>query len=256
VKNYPCTKNIISYLNDQNADIKIMLQTGSSSIEKIVNLIPLIDGLSYSVDISSSPKVKNVKNLAKINNECQKYSVITQIQTILDKVDKPEDILEFLKLCHSHEMGWIGIEYPQYQRYSKNDLNHQIATYLKIIDFSDDFPELKIGGAIIESACDYIHKKSYSSPCMCGERSITVQPDGKVTPSLHTSLSEEYSFDEFIRLKENRGLRLKYGICSDCQFWGVCHGGCMSHARFITGDALNRDEEYCYVLSNVLTNLK
>ncbi len=254
-KTYPLTKDLITYLNNLSENIKIVLQTGSPSHEKIVNLIPSIDGLSYSIDISSSPKAKNIKHLETISKECQQHSVISQIQTVLSKSDKPDDILKFMKTCESHEIGWIGLGYPQYQRHSKNELDGQIETYLQIIKFIDSFLELKVGGAMIESVCDFIQGISYNSSCMCGEKSITIQPDGTITPSLHNSLNKRYNLSEFIRLKEDRCSVLKNGICSCCQFWNTCHGGCMAHAEFITGNVYNRDVEYCYVLSNVLRRI-
>jgi len=254
-KNYPLTKHLISYLNNLNKNIKIVLQTGSASLDKIVDLIPLIDGLSYSIDLSFSPKVKNIKHLDTICKECQKYSVTSQIQTILSNNDNPEDIFKFMKVCASHEIGWIGMQYPQYQRYTKSELESQVEIYLQIINFMDSFVELNVGGAIIESACDYIQGVSYSSSCMCGEKSITIQPDGTITPSLHNTLNKKYNLTEFARLKEERCSILKDGICSCCQFWSVCHGGCMAHAEFITGNAYSRDVEYCYVLSNVLSRI-
>ncbi len=249
---FPITCEIIDHLRSQNTNLKIVLQTGTSDIKKLQEIIPRIDGLSYSIDISSSPKAKNIQNLLKISDDCKKHSVITQIQTILDVSDDPETIIEFIKSCESCDVGWIGLEYPQYQRNSKNVMDRQISVYLKIIESLNDISQIIVGGAIIESALDYAHGNLYSSSCMCGEKSITIQPDGTITPSLHFFLNKKVTIQEFANLKKNRSTQLRNGICSECKYWMVCYGGCMAHADFLTGDPSNRDEEYCYLLSNVL----
>jgi radical SAM additional 4Fe4S-binding domain len=253
--NYPITEDLIQYLKETNKNIKIVVQTGEFSIKKILNIIPFIDGLSYSVDISSSPKVRNFHNLQKIGEGCKENGVDLQIQTILNILDTSEDILQFIKICELYNAGWIGLEFPQYQRYSKNDLNHQITIYLQILKSVKRFPYISIGGAIIESACDYARRNLYKSSCLCGEKSITIQPDGSLTPSLHTNLNSKFSLTTFAKIKNKRNNVLRSGICSDCQFWDVCWGGCMAHAEFLTGSYLNRDEEYCYILSNILKSM-
>ena len=254
-KIFPVTCEIIHNLRQQNANIKIVVQTGTSDIEKIYQIIPLVDGLSYSIDISSSPKVKNAQNLLKICHECQEHSVLTQIQTILDISDNPKTIIEFIKTCESSGAGWIGLEYPQYQRYSQNLMDHQISVYLELIEALKGITQITIGGAIIESTLDYIHGNSYSSSCMCGEKSITIQPDGSISPSLHFFINKKNTIPEFLNLKKIRSSALRDGICGECDYWGVCHGGCMAHAEFLTGSSMNRDEEYCYILSNVIKTL-
>lgn len=254
-ENISKTIEIIDYLKKYDSDIKIVVQTGIPSIKRIMSIIPKIDGLSYSIDISSSPKIKNIENLKKITEECKLNSVLVQIQTVLNMADNPSKIYKFLKFCKSNGVGWIGIGYPQYSRYLKKDLDFQIKTYKEIIDNIDEFSGMRIGGSIIESVLDYSRGQTYSSSCMCGENSITIQPNGLITPSLHYSLSKNYTFNEYIHLKRLRQHILKTQNCKNCQFWGICQGGCMAHAHFLSGDVLHRDEEYCYVLTNLLKNL-
>lgn len=252
---FPVTLGIIGQLKDMDADIKIVVQTGSPAIDRLLAIIPLIDGLSYSVDISSSPKAKNIRNLPEVCRECKNQSVITQVQTILNPTDKQETIVDFIRTCESYGAGWIGLEYPQYQRYSKDEMDNQIPAYQTIIEAFGQKSRITVGGAIIESALDYLHGTIYSSSCMCGEKSITVQPDGTITPSLHFFLNQEIPLQDFAGYKKNRSNELRKGVCAGCEYWRVCMGGCMAHAGFLTGTPANRDEEYCYILTNVLKSL-
>lgn len=250
--NYLKTIDIINQLKKYDSDIKIVIQTASSSIKDIINIVPMIDGLSYSIDISSSPKVVNIKNLEQLTRECKLNSVLVQIQTVLNMSDNLKNIFQFLHHCESYNVGWIGIGFPQYSRYSENDLNIQIEIYRNIIENINEFSEMRIGGAIIESVLDYLNSHIYCSSCMCGEKSITIQPNGLITPSLHLSLSNMFSFKEFTKLKKIRRLVLRNQICRNCKIWDICYGGCMAHAYFLTGEILQKDTEYCYVLSHLL----
>lgn len=254
--NYDETKSIIDYLFSLQRNIKVVLQTGSSNIEKLDKMIPKIDGLSYSIDLSNSPKASNLKNLENITKICKDNDVSIQIQTLLSPTDSLESIYKFINVCTLYGVGWIGIEYPNYQRYSKEELDAQIYVYSTLITHLKQFEDISVGGAIIESVVDFFSGYKYSSPCMCGEKSITIQPDGSVSPSLHFEPIEFPTLDDYIEKKFYREQLLRKGNCSECKIWDVCLGGCMGHAKFLTGDFYKPDKEFCYLLLGVIKKLK
>lgn len=253
---YNETKCLVDYIISLKRNIKIVLQTGSSDTEKIRELIPKIDGLSYSIDLSISPKVSNLEKLETIAGICKDNDVSIQIQTLLSPEDNIENIYQFINTCISHDIAWIGIDYPKYQRYSKEELDTQISIYSTLIRHLKQFEGISIGGAVIESVIDFFGGCIYSSSCMCGEKSITIQPDGSISPSLHLDGNEFPSLDIFIEQKIKRERQLRKGYCSECEIWDVCHGGCMGHAKFLTGDFYNPDDEFCYLLSGVIKAVK
>lgn len=254
--NYDETKSVIDYIISLKRNIKIVLQTGSSDTEKILEIIPKIDGLSYSIDLSISPKVSNLEKLETIAGICKDNNVSIQIQTLLSPEDNIENIYQFINTCIYHGIRWIGIEFPNYQRYSKEELDRQIITYSELIRHLKLFEGISVGGAVIESVTDFLGGGIYSSSCMCGEKSITIQPDGSISPSLHLEYNEFPSLDIFIEKKIRRERQLRKGYCYECEIWDVCHGGCMGHAKFLTGDFYNPDNEFCYLLSRVIRTVK
>lgn len=251
-QNYHKTELIIENIILLEKNIKIVLQTGSSDIEKLIELIPKIDGLSYSIDLSSSPKVRNLEKLGTIASFCKEHEVIIQVQTMLNLKDSIETICQFINLCILHGVGWIGLDYPQYQLYTREELDTQISVYFELFKRLKEFKGIVIGGSIIEAVIDFFSGYTYSSSCMCGEKSITIQPDGSISPSLHFGSSEFSSLDIFVENKSNRERRLRMGNCKECEIWDVCHGGCMGHAKFLTGDIYESDKEFCYLLSGVI----
>lgn len=255
-KTYPKTKGIIEHLTSLERDVKVVLQTASSDIEKLLEVIPKLDGLSYSIDLSSSPKVMNLANLETIVRCCKKYDVIIQVQTVLSPKDKAETIRQFVDLCALHGVGWIGLGYPTYQLYAKEEMDSQLVIYSELIRHLKKFRGISIGGAIVESAIDFLKGNRYSSFCMCGENSVTIQPDGSLSPSLCFEPNAFESLDTFVKAKYEREKKLREGYCSDCEIWNVCHGGCMGHAKFLTGDMYSHDNEFCYLISGVIKKLK
>ncbi len=255
-RNYPKTMKIIEYLPSLKKDVKLVLQTGSRDIKKLLTVIPRVDGLSYSVDLSLLPKAANIKNLEIIARQCEKYNTKLQIQTALTQGDDIESICRFIDLCVSYGVGWLGLGYPVYQRYTRKEMNAQIDIYCKTIKHSRNRPEITIGGAIIESAIDFLNGQTYSSCCMCGENSVTIQPDGSLSPSLYFEPSAFKSVDAFVKVKYRREEQLRKDHCLNCEIWDVCHGGCMGHTKFLTGDIYSYDKEFCYVLCGLIEKLK
>ena len=255
-QNYPETKSIIEYLSSVKRDVKLVLQTGSSNMRKLLTLVPKIDGLSYSIDMSLLPKAANIKNLGIISKQCDGHDTKLQIQTILAQGDRPESVCTFINSCVSYGVGWIGLGYPAYQRFTEEEMEAQIDVYCEIIRHSISRPEIGIGGAIIESAIDFLNERTYSSYCMCGENSVTIQPDGSVSPCLYLEPGAFESLDAFVKVKYKRGERLRNDYCLNCGIWGVCYGGCMGHARFLSGDIYSHDREFCYVLSGLVEKAK
>lgn len=252
--NFPETKALIKYLNSLDRNVKIIVQTAGHDTEKIKELIPGIDSLSYSIDLTDSPKMRNLENLEILTAACKEHGVVVQIQTMLSPKDSLEDIFRHIKRCIAAGVQYIGIEYPQYQNYTKEEMDRQIEVYTEIYKHLDDFKGISFGG-IIESATDFFKRSFYSSPCMCGERSVVIEPDGSVVPSFHFGL-KKLSFEEFVQAKSDREKRLVEGNCAGCELWGVCCGGCMEHSKFITGDLYSHDTEYCYLLKGLIKNLK
>lgn len=254
-KNYFVTKNIIQHLISLKKSVKVVLQTGSSDIEKLLEVIPKINGLSYSIDLSSSPKISNLKNLETIARCCKDHDVLIQILTILSPRDHIETICNFIDSCIVNGVECLGLSYPQYQLYTESELDSQVYVYSELIRSLKEFEGISIGGAVIESVVDFFSECTYSSACMCGENSITIQPDGSFSPSLHIEHDEFNSLETFVKCKIKRDKLLRENNCSKCKIWDVCHGGCMGHAKFLTGDIYSHDKEYCYLLSGVIERM-
>lgn len=251
-QNYLMTNGIIEHLITLKRNLRVVLQTGSSNIEKLLEVIPKLDGLSYSVDLSSSPKVSNLGKLETVIGCCKDHDVIIQIQTILSPKDTIETICQFIELCSLQGVKWIGLGYPQYQSSTEEELNMQIKVYSELIKYLKDFKEISIGGIVIESVIDFFNGWTYSSSCNCGEDSVTIQPDGSVSPCLYFKPDEFKSIDAFVETKYTRAEQLRNGYCLKCKIWSVCHGGCMAHAKFLTGDVYSHDKEFCYLISGVI----
>lgn len=251
-QNYRATNGIIEHLITLKRNVRVVLQTGCSNIKKVHQIIPKLDGLSYSVDLSLSPKVSNLEKLETVIECCNDHDVIIQIQTILSPKDTLETIYRFINLCSLYGAKWIGLGYPQYQSYTKEELNAQINVYSDLIRRLKDFKEISIGGTVIESVVDFFKGLVYSSSCNCGDDSVTIEPDGCISPCLYFKPDEFKSLDAFVETKYKREEQLRAGYCSKCEIWGVCHGGCMAYAKFLTGDIYSRDWEFCYLISGVI----
>ncbi len=250
---YPITKTILEYLNSlSNGNIKLILQTGSHNIGKIQELIPKIDGLSYSIDVSSSPKALNIDRLEKITDCCDRYGVAVQIQTILSPIDTLDDVCRLTELCSSYGANWIGVCYPQYLSYDINSLNRQIDIYYRLIKKINNFKNISIGGTVIECVINLLNGWAYKSFCTCGEDCLTIQPDGHISPCLYLKPDEFISIDDFVRAKHLRERKLREGNCSECNLWDICYGGCMVHAKFLTGDFNSNDGEFCYIMRSLI----
>lgn len=255
-KTFSTTEKIIDHLIYLKKNTKIVLQTGTPNIERITKLIPKIDVLSYSMDLSESPKAFNIKNMEKISETCRDYGVLIQILTTLSLKDNVETICQFIENCTLYGIRWIGMVFPEYQLYTKEQLDKQICVYFELLKRLNNFKDITVGGIMIESVLDFLQGKKYFSRCICGERSVVIQPDGSITPSIHFELNKSLSLENFNIIKFQRRSMLENNECAGCKIWNICLGGCMGHANFIAKDFLQPDKEFCYVLSGIINKLK
>lgn len=250
---YEITNKILdSIMVIKKENIKLVLQTGSSNLNKIQSLTKKIDGLSYSIDISLSPKIKNLNRLGEITNYCKDNNVPIQIQTILNENDTIHDINNFINLCCSQGIKWLGMCYPDFQVYNLKTLDKQATIYFELIRESNQFKDISIGGMPIQCAIDFFEGCGYEQSCYCGEKCLTIQPDGRISPCLFLRPDEYMSIESFVDIKHKREKILHEGICADCEMWNVCHGGCMIHSKFLTGNVNSRDETHCYLLKKII----
>lgn len=254
---YAITNKILDYIISlKSKKIRLVLQTGSPNLNRINKLINKLDGISYSIDISLVPKYKNQKRLEGIMNYCNECNMPIQIQTILSAKDTINDINKFIELCSSQGVKWLGICYPDFQTYSHEELNMQANIYTELIENLDNFKNISIGGMSIQSITDFLSGWSYNASCNCGDRCLTIQPDGHISPCLFLKPEDHISLDTFMEVKHRREKMLIKGKCKNCEIWNVCRGGCMIHAKFLTGDINSRDENKCYLIRRIINKIR
>ena len=250
---FEITKSIIKKLNKK---IIKMVQSGINNIQNINKIFPYIDGFSYSIDLSNSPKVQNIKNIIQISLLSKKFKVPIQIQSIINFTDKKLDLFKFINICEDFKFFSVGLCFPNFINYSKKELDKQAIIYSELIKKYYSPKHCIIGGGILDTINDYYNNVRHSSCCMCGECSFTIQPDGQFTPCLHNNINKFIPYNKFAQLKEKRNVILKKGYCSNCDLWDFCHGGCIGNAFFISNDINERDKHFCYVLKETLKKLK
>ena len=250
---YFLTKEIIQTIRQTSPDTKIIIQSGLFGMKHIEAIFPIIDGFSYSVDVSVMPKSKNVRNLKHISALSVQYGVPVQLQTVLSMDDSLTDIVRFLDYCDNLNYNWIGIGYPECMPYTPKDLDIQVWIYANLLNMSSRWQNIILGGAILESIHDYMSGVIYNTSCMCGECSITIQPDGTLTPCYHYRVNEISSVDSISSIKRIREDMLKNTTCVDCDYWGICHGGCLLGGLYHNNNHFTKDPAFCYVLKNLVT---
>jgi len=250
------TKKIIKQIREQMSGSRIVLQSGVYSLKRITEIFPYIDGFSYSIDLSNSPKAINRRNLEKIATLSLEYSVPIQLQTVLNLDDSYSSIKEYLDECDNLNYKWIGLSFPEYTTYTNKELDYQVDIYVNLIKNIAMWKNLKLGGGIIGSVCDYLAGIEYNSCCMCGECTVTIQPDGSITPCYHQEVNNLYSIDEISSAKVLRANHLRNSVCKECDYWCVCHGGCLKGGIFYHDDPQAIDDSFCYVLKKTIDILR
>ena len=196
--------------------------------------------------------ILDVKN-AKLSALSVQYGVPVQLQTVLSMDDSLTDIVRFLDYCDNLNYNWIGIGYPECMPYTPKDLDIQVWIYANLLNMSSRWQNIILGGAILESIHDYMSGVIYNTSCMCGECSITIQPDGTLTPCYHYRVNEISSVDSISSIKRIREDMLKNTTCVDCDYWGICHGGCLLGGLYHNNNHFTKDPAFCYVLKNLVT---
>jgi len=254
---YAITDKILDHIMSlKNEKVKVVLQTGSSNLRKIKDSLEKIDGLSYSVDISGSHKAHNLNKLEELVVYCNDYEVPLQIQTVLSLKDTIEDIDNFINTCRSYGVKWLGLGYPQFQKYNSKEIKLQTKIYSDLINGLDKYKNIYVGGNPLQSILDFLGGWGYETSCYCGEKCITIEPDGRISPCLYLRPDDFKSIDTFLIIKHKREKALRDGECSNCEMWAVCHGGCMVNAMFLMGDINCCDKIQCKLMKNLVDTVR
>lgn len=248
------TLNVLSMLSDSPQCKKCILSTAIGDAKHLSRALPYVDFLYFSMDISharTNRKRLSKQYLRQLSDLCVQHQTELCISIVMDGSETKNDIADVLNDLLQFGIGNVCFGFTSFFKLDRLSVERYTELFYFIFRAKCVLGSaIRIGGDILESLELHISGKTRSHNCHCGESSLAIQPDGRLSPSIcfEDSPHSAIPFDRYLLLKAERDAGLKCGECGNCELWRVCRGGCMGAAVKVSGQFFSRDESTCDIL--------
>ena len=249
------TKKILQLLKESEGCNKRVIATAVSHPQIISDILRYVELMYLSVDISHSKHNKkrlSIRKLDNLSNLSRKRGVDLSLSVVLYGDETVDDLIDFVLNARSLGIPIITFGYISFHEHT--DSNFQKYRDLFYFLFTLRYAlegEILLSGNILDTLDLAVRGLERTKICHCGESSVVVLPDGRITPSICFGNDNNISQTQYINWKKDRILFLESSGCLGCELWKACRGGCMGASVFLCSSHLERDHEFCSLLSSV-----
>jgi len=163
-----------------------------------------------------------------------------------------DDLLEFVLNACTLGIPIITFGYVSFHEHTDSYFKKYLDLFYFLFTLRYAFEgDILLSGNILDTLDLAVRGLERTKICHCGESSVVVLPDGSVTPSICFGNDNGIFQKQYINWKRERIFFLERSGCSGCELWKACRGGCMGASVFRSSSHLERDHEFCSLLSSV-----